>query len=158
MYAWLVSPIPRGVGKGIPQVDHQCNNAACCNPAHLELVSARYNSLRARRNPIVDNASKTHCVRGHALPDTFNDKRWKKRYCVECSREHSEARRHDVEHREYMKVYLKGYSAQLRYGPRRAELLEKARIASQIYRDSKRLLTDSRHVRRSIANQGPKLF
>ena len=28
------------------QVDHVCRNRACCNPAHLDMVSARENTLR----------------------------------------------------------------------------------------------------------------
>uniref|UniRef100_A0AAU6VZF5 HNH endonuclease n=1 Tax=Pseudomonas phage Arace01 TaxID=3138526 RepID=A0AAU6VZF5_9VIRU len=32
------------------QIDHRCNNRACCNPAHLELVShLRNQRLRAKR-------------------------------------------------------------------------------------------------------------
>lgn len=35
---------------GKKQVDHQCNRRACCNPAHLQLVSHRENQkLRAKR-------------------------------------------------------------------------------------------------------------
>lgn len=64
MYAWLVEPIVRG--KATLELDHLCRNRACCNPAHLELVTPRVNTLRG--NTITaHNAAKTHCYRGHLL-------------------------------------------------------------------------------------------
>jgi hypothetical protein len=67
MYAWLVGPIPRGLAKDIPQLDHRvCANRACCNPAHLELTSARDNILRSE-SYCAQMARATHCKRGHAL-------------------------------------------------------------------------------------------
>lgn len=35
------------------QIDHLCRVRACCNPAHMEAVSAAENSRRAIRSPIV---------------------------------------------------------------------------------------------------------
>lgn len=67
-YAWLVGPIPRGRGKNIPVVDHICKNRKCCNPLHLRLVSNERNILNSE-SPAIVNRRKTHCVRGHVLPE-----------------------------------------------------------------------------------------
>ena len=61
IYLTLVGPIPDG-----KQLDHLCRVRSCCNPAHLEAVTARENTMRAIGFPSI-NAAKTHCCRGHEL-------------------------------------------------------------------------------------------
>lgn len=58
-YMLTVGPIPDGL-----QLDHLCRNRACCNPAHLEPVTARENCLRGE-TVAARNAAKTHCSNGH---------------------------------------------------------------------------------------------
>lgn len=44
VYALTVGEIPEGL-----QLDHLCRNRACCNPAHLEPVTASENVRRGER-------------------------------------------------------------------------------------------------------------
>lgn len=60
-YELVVGPVPEGL-----QLDHLCRNPRCVNPAHLEPVTARENSLRSS-SFVALNARKTHCPRGHPL-------------------------------------------------------------------------------------------
>lgn len=62
-FAWMLAgrPMPDGM-----ELDHLCRNRRCVNPAHLEPVSGRENTLRGEGITAV-NAQKTHCIRGHEL-------------------------------------------------------------------------------------------
>jgi hypothetical protein len=52
--------IPRGL-----TIDHLCRVRACVNPAHLEAVTSRENTLRSPVTLAALNARKTHCPKGH---------------------------------------------------------------------------------------------
>lgn len=58
--------------KGVIQdgfkIDHLCRTRCCCNPAHLEAVTPKVNTLRGESIQ-AKNAKKTHCVHGHELTD-----------------------------------------------------------------------------------------
>ena len=112
--AWhtLVGPIP--VDR---ECDHLCRVPACCNPAHIELVSHREN---IRRSPIVMAAfaesarrcrDKTHCPRGHeyAGDNLYVDTRGR-RVCRRCQRDH-QARWAD-NNRDKLNAYGAKYRAQ----------------------------------------------
>lgn len=58
-YLEVVGKVPPGL-----ELDHRCRNRLCVNPAHLEVVTHRTNSLRGN-NPCSRNAAKTHCINGH---------------------------------------------------------------------------------------------
>ena len=49
-------------------IDHLCRVTQCCNPDHLEAVTLRENILRGT-SPSANHARKTHCIRGHLLPE-----------------------------------------------------------------------------------------
>jgi hypothetical protein len=58
-YELLVGPIPDGM-----QVDHLCRVRHCVRPDHLEPVTPRENSRRAKAAN-----RRTHCQRGHLLDE-----------------------------------------------------------------------------------------
>jgi hypothetical protein len=56
-YELCVGPIPEGM-----TVDHTCRNHCCVNPEHLELVTSKENTRRARELKVGD-----HCSHGHLI-------------------------------------------------------------------------------------------
>lgn len=83
VYELLVGPIPAD-----RELDHLCRNKACCNPAHLEVVTHRENVLRGNSFAAL-NAAATHCKHGHALTaaNTYSPpNRPTMRQCRACSR------------------------------------------------------------------------
>lgn len=100
-YLALVGPVGRGL-----ELDHLCHTAdaactdgdacrhrLCVNPAHLEPVTHRVNSLRGR-SPVAVNAAKTTCINGHRY-DLVNT-RYRvdgSRACRACGREKSRSQR-----------------------------------------------------------------
>lgn len=86
VFVELGGTIPDGL-----QLDHLCRVRLCVNPSHLEVVTARENTLRGDTIPAL-NAVKTHCHRGHPYdaentyitPRGFRD-------CRACRREASRA-------------------------------------------------------------------
>lgn len=71
-YTALVEPIPNGL-----QIDHLCRVKACCNPAHLEAVTAAENMRRAK-------AHITHCPKGHEYTPKNTIMRGQQRTCRAC--------------------------------------------------------------------------
>ena len=72
-------------------LDHKCRNRGCVNPSHLEVVSAKENTLRGF-GPAALNARKSHCIHGH----NFRGKNLRirpdgSRECVACHRQRSES-------------------------------------------------------------------
>jgi hypothetical protein len=64
-YHFRVGPLP---DVRVLQLDHRCRVRHCCNPSHLELVTARENLLRGATLAAA-NAAKTHCMHGHLLSE-----------------------------------------------------------------------------------------
>lgn len=77
-YECFVGSIPTGL-----QIDHLCFVRDCCNPDHLEVVTPKENSRRAK-------ARVTECPRGHPLVEgnlrggDFAKRGW--RNCLTCYR------------------------------------------------------------------------
>lgn len=79
-YEHYVGPIPEGL-----QLDHLCRNTICCNPAHLEPVTASEN-IRRGTSPLAQRAKQTHCIHGHPLAGKNLLMRGNKRECRTCRR------------------------------------------------------------------------
>lgn len=87
-YEALVGTVPAGM-----ELDHLCRNRGCVNPAHLEPVTHRENTLRGHTVAAV-KARQTHCVHGHQFDAantlTLHDGT---RRCRPCSRRRKAAYR-----------------------------------------------------------------
>jgi hypothetical protein len=86
-YEAVYGPIPLNL-----QIDHLCRNIGCVNPAHLEAVSAKENTMRS--NAITaENARKTHCKHGHEFTpeNTIEDRGGRK--CRTCHNEQAKQRK-----------------------------------------------------------------
>lgn len=89
VYSLLVGPIPDGL-----TLDHLCRNRLCVNPAHLEPVSNRENTLRGF-GPTATNARATHCKHGHAFDEVntrYRQNGW--RACRKCQADLTREIRH----------------------------------------------------------------
>ena len=83
-YVAFVGPIPLDL-----QIDHLCRQHACCNPAHLEAVTNRVNTLRGI-GFAARNAAKVRCDKGHEFTadNTYEPPSEPgTRYCRACRRE-----------------------------------------------------------------------
>lgn len=82
-YELVVGPIPTNL-----TIDHLCRNSSCVNPAHLEAVTKRENTLRGLTIP-ARHAAKTHCIHGHPFSATNTYIAWRRgtphRVCRICN-------------------------------------------------------------------------
>lgn len=95
IYELYVDDIPEN-----KQIDHLCKNRSCVNPWHLEVVSPRENTLRSNAVSALC-ARKTHCIRGHKLPNpTYYPSAGSVRICSICRRQRDNERyrrKHDTQ-------------------------------------------------------------
>jgi hypothetical protein len=79
MYELYVGPIADGL-----ELDHLCRVPSCANPAHLEAVEHKVNSLRGI-SPRAMQARQTHCIHGHRFDraNTYLTKNGQ-RQCRQC--------------------------------------------------------------------------
>ena len=84
-YQLFVGPIHHPL-----QTDHLCRNKKCINPAHLEAVTSKENSLRGK-HPLYKIHREQICKRGHDLSVEENriyrkDGRYRCKICVKQTR------------------------------------------------------------------------
>lgn len=79
-YTVFRGPIPEGL-----EIDHLCRIHRCCNPMHLEIVTAQENQ---RRSDSVSGQEmrQTYCVHGHPFDELNTYRHNGHRYCRECRR------------------------------------------------------------------------
>jgi len=82
-YEYHMGPMPDGL-----QIDHLCRVRSCCNPAHLEPVTPRENTMRGETITAA-HAAQTHCKRGHEFTEENTIPVPKGRSCRECGRTRS---------------------------------------------------------------------
>ena len=81
-YERAIGQIPAGM-----VLDHLCRNIRCVNPAHLEPVTMKENTLRGI-GPTAINAVKTFCPKGHPYNEENLRFRRGRRYCNACDYQH----------------------------------------------------------------------
>jgi len=91
-YEYVHGPVPAGM-----ELDHVksrgCRFGACCNVAHLEVVTHVENVLRGN-GWAGRNARKTHCIHGHPLwGSNLTIRKRGSRECRQCTRDQARARR-----------------------------------------------------------------
>lgn len=67
-------------------IDHLCQNRACVNPLHMEVVSRGENTLRGN-SPAAINSRKKQCQRGHWFTPENTGVDRGGRYCRVCNRQ-----------------------------------------------------------------------
>lgn len=107
-YELHVGQVPDGL-----ELDHLCRRRSCCNPAHLEPVTRRENTIRGDAPNVVRavNGSKSHCKQGH--PFTGENLILRKgggRKCRECARLEKKKRRNPA-------AFVEGRLGDQRRGP-----------------------------------------
>lgn len=75
--------IPKGL-----TIDHLCRNRGCVNPAHMELVSQKENTLRGNGVTAL-NARKTHCKHGHLFSADNIYSLPYGRHCKQCTKQNA---------------------------------------------------------------------
>ena len=81
VYEMFVGEIPPDL-----ELDHLCKNKGCCNPDHLEAVTARENQRRSNSVSGI-NMRKTHCLNGHAFDKANTHIKSGMRVCRACERD-----------------------------------------------------------------------
>lgn len=81
VYEICRGPIPTGL-----QIDHLCRVRLCVNPAHMEAVTSRTNTMRGLGVTAI-NARRTHCPQGHEYTpeNTYSYGTKSGRHCRTCN-------------------------------------------------------------------------
>lgn len=105
VYSLIVGQIPGGL-----QLDHLCRVRCCVNPSHLEPVTSRENILRGVGIASL-HAKKTHCPKGHLLPERDPNKRQRICHACESMRPRKSTAEWRRNNREHIREYLRNWRA-----------------------------------------------
>lgn len=84
LHRWTWEQLNGDMSKEL-MADHLCRNRDCCNPFHIEAVTAKVNALRGLGQGAL-NASKTHCPKGHPYSKENTRITYGRRRCRICGR------------------------------------------------------------------------
>ena len=110
---WIAHRLSYDIANGLPDdselvLDHLCRVRHCVNPAHLEPVTQRENTLRGEAPPAYE-IYRTHCPYGHEYSEA-NTYRWagqpEQRKCATCRATRSKQRRIDAQTAEYIEARI----------------------------------------------------
>ena len=105
LYTWKTGKVPKWKNFTDKEIDHICNNRACVNPNHLQLISHKENTLKGS-GPTAVNKRKNRCKHGHLLvPDNRGSRK-----CPTCNKIYMSSEKRRAYKRKYYQEHCKKHN------------------------------------------------